>query len=72
MYPLYDDEPGHPVWLSPRARLRIDGLPAGDTVRLLRTHSDLVQRAVETPDRGAVFDVDTIDELQGSSIGRRS
>ncbi len=64
VYPLHDDEPGHPVWLSPQARLRIDGLPPGDTVRLLRTHPDLVQRAVETPDRGAVFDVDTVVELR--------
>jgi molybdenum cofactor cytidylyltransferase len=72
VYPLYDDEPGHPVWLSPRARLGIDGLPPGDTVRMLRTHPDLVQRAVETTDRGAVFDVDTIDDLRASPIGRRT
>ena len=72
VYPLYGDEPGHPVWLSPRARFFIDGLPPGDTVRMLRTHPDLVQRAVETPDRGAVFDVDTIDDLRASPIGRRS
>jgi molybdenum cofactor cytidylyltransferase len=64
VYPFYDDEPGHPVWLSPHARLHIDGLPPGDTVRLLRTHPGLVQRAVETADRGAVFDIDTIDELR--------
>ncbi|MGA8574199.1 MAG: NTP transferase domain-containing protein [Candidatus Cybelea sp.] len=70
VYPLYDNEPGHPVWLSPQARLRIDGLPPGDTLRLLRTHASLVQRAVETPDRGAVFDVDTIDEFRSSPIRR--
>jgi hypothetical protein len=46
--------------------------PNGDTSRLLRMHSDLVQRAVETPDRGATFDVDTIDELRDLSIRRRS
>ncbi|MGA8534950.1 MAG: NTP transferase domain-containing protein [Candidatus Tumulicola sp.] len=72
VYPLYDHEPGHPVWLSPQARLRIDGLPPGDTLRLLRTHPGLVQRTVETRDRGAVFDVDTIEELRNSPIGRRS
>jgi molybdenum cofactor cytidylyltransferase len=69
VYPLYNDEPGHPVWLSPQARLRIDGLPPGDTLRLLRMHPDLLHRAIETRDCGAVFDVDTIDELQGSPIG---
>jgi molybdenum cofactor cytidylyltransferase len=72
VYPLHGDDPGHPVWLSPQARLRIDGLPPGDTLRLLRTQPGLVQRAVETPDRGAVFDVDTIDELRTSPIGRCS
>ncbi len=72
VYPLHDGEPGHPVWLSPQARLRIDGLPPGDTVRLLRTHSGLLQRAVETRDRGAVFDVNTIEDLHASSVGRSS
>ena len=71
-YPLYDGVPGHPVWLSPEARLHIDGLPPGDTVRLLRTHPGLVQRAVETQDRGAVFDVDTIDDFHASPVGRSS
>lgn len=64
VYPRHDDQPGHPVWLSPEARLRIGLLPPGDTVRRLRTHTDLVQRAVDTADCGAVFDVDTVVELR--------
>jgi CTP:molybdopterin cytidylyltransferase MocA len=62
-YPIRGDEPGHPVFLSPNARSHIDALPAGDTLRLLRAQPDLRQRAVETNDRAAFFDVDTIDEL---------
>ena len=71
VYPLHRDEPGHPVWLSPRARRCIDDLPTGDTLRLLRTHPCLTHRAVETQDYGAVFDVDTIDAFESLSTQRR-
>jgi len=64
VYPQRDGEPGHPVVLSARARRLIDRLPPGDTVRLLREHAELVARAVETPDEGAFFDVDTIEALE--------
>jgi CTP:molybdopterin cytidylyltransferase MocA len=60
-YPQRDEQPGHPVVLSAGARRFIDGLPPGDTVRLLRAHPKLVARAVETADEGAFFDVDTIE-----------
>jgi molybdenum cofactor cytidylyltransferase len=59
VYPVHDGVPGHPVRLSPRARRCISDLPPGDTVRLLRERRDLRQRAVQTSDLGAVFDVDT-------------
>jgi molybdenum cofactor cytidylyltransferase len=71
VYPLHASQPGHPVWLSPQARLHIDGLPSGDTLRLLRMHPDLAQRAVESTDRGAFFDVDTVDELRHAASGER-
>jgi molybdenum cofactor cytidylyltransferase len=63
VYPVHDGVPGHPVRLSPRARRRIGDLPPGDTVRLLRERSDLRQRAVQTTDLGAVFDIDTVSAL---------
>lgn len=63
-YPQRDGEPGHPVVLSSRARRFIDRLPPGDTVRLLRAHSQLVARAVDTADEGAFFDIDTIDAFE--------
>ncbi|HEY1656239.1 MAG TPA: NTP transferase domain-containing protein [Candidatus Tumulicola sp.] len=63
VYPVCGETPGHPVWLSPRARSHIGGLPAGDTLRLLRTHPGLVRRAIASADRGAVFDVDTLEEF---------
>lgn len=67
-HPQRDGEPGHPVVLSSRARRFIDRLPAGDTVRLLRAHRQLVARAVETPDEGAFFDIDTIETLEPRPI----
>ena len=63
-YPQRDGEPGHPVILSPRARRFIDRLPPGDTVRLLRAHSQLVARPIETADEGAFFDIDTLDAFE--------
>jgi molybdenum cofactor cytidylyltransferase len=63
-YPQRDGEPGHPVVLSPHARRLIDALPPGDTLRLLRAHSEFGARAVETTDEGAFFDIDTIDAFQ--------
>lgn len=60
VYPVRDGEPGHPVWLSVRARRCIDTLPPGDTLRLMRANERLTSRAVETIDPGAFFDVDTL------------
>lgn len=60
VYPVYAGEPGHPVWLSRRARRRIATLPPGDTLRLLRADSHLTARIVVTNDPGATFDVDTL------------
>jgi molybdenum cofactor cytidylyltransferase len=64
VYPVRDGAPGHPVWLSPRARGCIDALPLGDTLRLLRAHPDLTRQAVKTQDSGATFDVDTLGEFE--------
>jgi molybdenum cofactor cytidylyltransferase len=63
VYPERDDEPGHPVLLSPRARRFIEYLPPGDTLRLLRSNPHLAVRAVQTDDSGAFFDVDTVEAL---------
>lgn len=62
-YPQRAGEPGHPVVLSPRARRFIDGLPPGDTLRVLRSQPELAPRAIEIADEGAFFDVDTLDDL---------
>lgn len=59
-----DDQPGHPVVLSPRARRLIGRLPSGDTLRSLRAQPDLVARAIETADEGAFFDIDTLDAFE--------
>jgi molybdenum cofactor cytidylyltransferase len=63
VYPVREGQPGHPVWLSPRARLRMDALPSGDSLRSIRDDPALIVRAVETGDPGAFFDVDTMDAL---------
>lgn len=62
-YPVRRTQPGHPVFLSPRARERIDDLPEGDTLRTLRDDARLRVKAVKTDDEGAFFDVDTIAAL---------
>jgi molybdenum cofactor cytidylyltransferase len=62
VYPVREEVPGHPVALSPGARRYVDGLPDGDTLRLLRNRPELRERAMQTSDLGAVFDVDTIDQ----------
>lgn len=61
VYPVRGDEPGHPVLLSTRARTCVDGLPFGDTLRLLRADARLTSHAVKTADAGATFDVDTLE-----------
>ncbi len=63
VYPVCNHEPVHPVYLSPRARACLDRLPVGDSVRLLRVDRRLSVRAIVTRDRGATFDVDTIDQF---------
>lgn len=64
VYPVRGAQPGHPVFLSPRARERINDLPDGDTLRMLRDDARLRVQAVETDDEGAFFDVDTIAALR--------
>jgi molybdenum cofactor cytidylyltransferase len=63
-YPVRGNEPGHPVFLSARARTRIALLPPGDTIGRLREDLDLVRTRMATDDRGAFFDVDTADVLR--------
>ena len=67
VYPTYENVPGHPVWLSPKARRRIGELPPGDTLRTLRDRRELGHRAVPTADRGATFDIDTLEEFETGS-----
>jgi CTP:molybdopterin cytidylyltransferase MocA len=58
VYPTRNGEPGHPVWLSPRARVRIEVLPEGDTLRSFRDDATIVVRSVESADAAAFFDID--------------
>jgi CTP:molybdopterin cytidylyltransferase MocA len=63
VYPQSEDVPGHPVVLSPRARRRLNDLPNGDSLRLLRDDPMLIVRAIATSDPGAFFDVDVMEML---------
>lgn len=65
-YPWRGGEPGHPVWLSPRARHCIADLPAGDTLRLLRERRELTVVAIDCDDAGAFFDLDTSAAFAGA------
>ena len=64
VYPVRGDEPGHPVVISTRARARIESLPSGDTLRMLRDDPQLRSQAIQTDDPGAYFDVDTAEALE--------
>jgi molybdenum cofactor cytidylyltransferase len=68
VYPVRGEEPGHPVWISPRARRAIGALPPGDTLRFLRADPELTTIAIETHDEGAFFDVDTVDAFERSEL----
>jgi CTP:molybdopterin cytidylyltransferase MocA len=56
-------EPGHPVFLSARARRNVDALADGDSIRVLRDDPSLTKRTLPTDDRAAFFDVDTLEQL---------
>lgn len=50
--------PGHPVLFSPRARVLIDALPAGDTLRAARDDESLRRATWVCEDDGAFRDLD--------------
>jgi CTP:molybdopterin cytidylyltransferase MocA len=54
--------PGHPVYLSRRARAHVAELPNGDTLRELRGLALLTSTAVPCEDAGAFLDIDTQDD----------
>jgi CTP:molybdopterin cytidylyltransferase MocA len=54
--------PGHPVYLSIRARAHVPALPDGDTLRELRGRAVLTSTAVPCDDAGAFLDIDTEDD----------
>ncbi|MEO7202538.1 MAG: nucleotidyltransferase family protein [Candidatus Tumulicola sp.] len=54
--------PGHPVYLSRRARAHVAELPSGDTLRELRGHAVLTSTAIPCDDAGAFLDIDTQDD----------
>jgi CTP:molybdopterin cytidylyltransferase MocA len=61
VFPVRGGEPGHPVYFAPRARARLSGLPAGDTLRAVRDDPQLVRLRVECFDAGISMDLDTPD-----------
>lgn len=58
-FPVSGGEPGHPVYFAPAARVRLNALPAGDTLRAVRDDPRLSRIAVECDDSGIVIDLDT-------------
>lgn len=54
--------PGHPVYLSRRARSHVAELPNGDTLRELRGRALLTSAAIPCDDDGAFLDIDTEDD----------
>jgi CTP:molybdopterin cytidylyltransferase MocA len=58
-YPLLEDEPGHPVYFTRKARALLSAIPAGDTLRALRDHPALLRLEVPCDDPGILIDLDT-------------
>jgi molybdenum cofactor cytidylyltransferase len=54
---------GHPVVLGPAARVKIRGLPDGDTQSTVRDDPSLRRRLLDVDDARAFEDIDTEDEL---------
>jgi molybdenum cofactor cytidylyltransferase len=68
-YPVHPQtsQPGHPVVFSARARHKIAKLADGDTLHDLRDDAEFASVRVPIDDRGAFFDVDTLDALAGEA-----
>lgn len=64
VFPVRSGIPGHPVVFSANARKRIDTLPDGDTLHLLRDDPSLTRHAVPVADDGAYADVDTEEDYR--------
>ena len=58
-FPTLEDEPGHPVYFTRKARALLPEIPAGDTLRALRDHPSLLQLRIACADRGILTDLDT-------------
>ena len=64
-YPIGEDgRPGHPVIFGPRARVAIDALPDGDTLRTLRDDPRFKHATVCFNDDRPFADVDTPDDFE--------
>lgn len=59
-------ERGHPVYFSPNARARLEGLPPGDTLHRVRDDPALAKISVHCNDRGILLDLDTPEAWRGA------
>ena len=59
-------ERGHPVYFSPKARVRLEALPPGDTLHRVRDDPALVKLSVHCNDRGILLDLDTPEAWRGA------
>jgi len=69
-YPVRGDEPGHPVYFSARARVRIPALPHGGILCGLRDDPSMRRLTFECDDDGAFVDIDTSEELERAQQSR--
>ncbi|TAM89947.1 nucleotidyltransferase family protein [bacterium] len=63
LYPVVGGVPAHPVVFGPRMRERVERAPDGESLRELRDAPGAVVARVELDDAGALFDVDTEEDL---------
>jgi len=60
-YPSAGGQAGYPVYLSPEAREKLDGMPDGDLLTAVRANNELTKTAVEVRDVGIYLDLGADD-----------
>ncbi|TAM59627.1 nucleotidyltransferase family protein [bacterium] len=63
VYPVVQGVPAHPVVFGPTLRERLERVSGGESLRALRDAPGALTARVECDDAGALFDVDTEDDL---------
>ncbi|MDE2571933.1 MAG: nucleotidyltransferase family protein [bacterium] len=64
VYPVVEGIPAHPVIFGPAMRARLESCPDGESLQGLRDAEGVVVERVAIDDPGALFDIDTEEDLE--------